>query len=428
MKSLKFSASLVTMEALAFSAPMQGSFRNFQPTHRSACRPHPFAFIGGRHPHDSRTRTSRKGRRHRILFAGASRNSDAGIAALDQIDVAGLTTSQVAELVDFSRPCILTGLLSSPECEAWCDAMLEDLGEETCAFQIRCNESGRSEVFESTLMDFVQGLQDESSHDESWYLLEEHLLELPNARPGLGDLLAKAQGLLGDDEFELFPAPVRPQNLCAIVGGVGARSFLHSDPMEWMGWNVLLEGRKLWTFLPPLSDLDVSLGTYRLAPNAFGSHNVSAGWQSNVDLYRRGPTTTERTEATTTAGEVVDGTGSLRACWPTEGEGREVMKHAISGVQEVGDVVLIPPRHWHQVYHLEPSVAVASQYMDYRVRDRVFRHILDWCGAGHDVLLSQRFDELEPSAQIEEVLRAALVARHGQQLGLETFASLYDDP
>ena len=59
------------------------------------------------------------------------------------------------------------------------------------------------------------------------YLLEEHLLELPQARPELGALLAAPQELLGTDEFQLFPSSVRPQNLCAIVGGVGARSFLH---------------------------------------------------------------------------------------------------------------------------------------------------------------------------------------------------------
>ncbi|CAN0209865.1 unnamed protein product, partial [Ectocarpus sp. 13 AM-2016] len=84
---------------------------------------------------------------------------------------------------------------------------------------------------------------------------------------------------------------------------------------------------------------DSSLGAYRLAPNAFGSHNVSAGWQSNVDLYQYGAAT---------------------ASWPTAEEGQEVMQHAVCGVQEAGELVLIPPRHWHQVYHLEPSLAVAS--------------------------------------------------------------------
>lgn len=90
------------------------------------------------------------------------------LASLPRIDVTGLSRAQVADLVDFSRPCILTGVLSSPDCESWCDGLLQDLGEATCAFQIRDNESGHSEVFEASLMDFVQGVQDESTHNESW--------------------------------------------------------------------------------------------------------------------------------------------------------------------------------------------------------------------------------------------------------------------
>lgn len=112
------------------------------------------------------------------------------------------------------------------------------------------------------------------------------------------------------------------------------RSGRRSDPMEWMGWNILLEGQKLWTFLPPLSELDASLGTYRLSPNAFGPHNISAGWQSNTDLYQRGAKAAD---------------GRTCASWPTIGEGQEVMQHAVCGVQEPGELVLIPPRHWHQV-------------------------------------------------------------------------------
>jgi len=103
---------------------------------------------------------------------------------------------------------------------------------------------------------------------------------------------------------------------------------------RWNGWG----GTFCWRAGksgPPLPDLDAPLGTYRLAPNAFGSHNISAGWQSNVDLYQRG------------SASAVD--GSTCASWPVYGEGHEVMRHAVSGVQEVGDLVLIPPRHWHQV-------------------------------------------------------------------------------
>lgn len=88
--------------------------------------------------------------------------------SLKRVDVAGLSPSQVRDIVDFSQPCILTGVLSSPDCETWCDALLDDLGEAEVDFQIRDNKKGLSQVFRSTLTDFVYGLQDESTHDKSW--------------------------------------------------------------------------------------------------------------------------------------------------------------------------------------------------------------------------------------------------------------------
>lgn len=242
------------------------------------------------------------------------------------------------------------------------------------------------------------------------YLLEEHLLERPSARPDLRALLSKPQDLLGTDEFELFPHPVRPQNLCAIVGGVGARSFLHSDPMEWMGWNVLLEGRKVWTFLPPLPDLDASLGTYRLEPNAFGSYNVSAGWQSNVDLYQRGSTT------------AVD--GSTCASWPVEGEGCEVMQHAVSGVQEVGDLVLIPPRHWHQVRLWSTRTVALTGLLSCSVLDQL-PHQTAASSALARLASSRRFLLPRLQHQITQKIIGECTAQNTKRFRMAVLASTY---
>ncbi|CAM9733218.1 unnamed protein product [Discosporangium mesarthrocarpum] len=197
--------------------------------------------------------------------------------------------------------------------------------------------------------------------------------------------------------------------MCVIVGGLGARSFLHSDPMEWMGWNILIEGRKLWTFLPPSPALDHALGTYRLPPNAFGDHDISAGWQSRVDLYR----------------DMGEGAGAgdlLGPKWPHEG-GEGIMRLSSTVVQEAGDVIFIPPRAWHQVYHLEPSIAVASQYMDEAIRDGVFEHILNWTGASKDSL-PPSFVDLSVKEKVQEVLKEALMARYGHKKGLEEWAGL----
>lgn len=61
--------------------------------------------------------------------------------------------------------------------------------------------------------------------------------------------------------------------------------------------------------------------------------------------------------------------------------------------------------------------------MDERVRDRVFRHILDWCGTGKEAL-SPSLDSLQPAEQALEVLKAALVARYGREEGLRAFEGL----
>lgn len=88
--------------------------------------------------------------------------------SIERHDVEGLSPSQVRDMVDFSRPCVLTGVLSAPDCEWWCDALMEDLGDAQVDFQVRDNEEGTSDVFEASLEDFVRGLQDESSHNSSW--------------------------------------------------------------------------------------------------------------------------------------------------------------------------------------------------------------------------------------------------------------------
>lgn len=71
------------------------------------------------------------------------------------------------------------------------------------------------------------------------------------------------------------------------MGGAGARSSLHADPMEWTGWNYLLEGSKLWTFLPPGAVTERAVGATRVVTREWddGKFNLSAGWQSALDLY-----------------------------------------------------------------------------------------------------------------------------------------------
>lgn len=91
-----------------------------------------------------------------------------GLMSLPRLDVTGLVPSQVRDMLDLSKPVILTGVIPGQECEDWCEALLTDLADSDVDFQIRNNEDGRSELFRSSLSDFVYGLQEESTHEESW--------------------------------------------------------------------------------------------------------------------------------------------------------------------------------------------------------------------------------------------------------------------
>lgn len=113
-------------------------------------------------------------------------------------------------------------------------------------------------------------------------------------------------------------------------------------------------------------------------------------------------------------------------------------------VQEAGELVLIPPGMWHQVYHLEPSIAVASQYLNSCNKQRVFRHILQWCSGSRpfsgkvtaiksDKSLQQEVDldgvefgSLSDEEQVLSVLRSGLVLKHGLVNGKKLFSKLLE--
>lgn len=89
-----------------------------------------------------------------------------------------------------------------------------------------------------------------SSHNKSVFLLDEDLL---SSLCDLGFIFKNLPKSLWPegDHFDVWPSGVRPKKPCLIMGGAGARSSLHADPMTWTGWNYLVEGSKIWTFFAP---------------------------------------------------------------------------------------------------------------------------------------------------------------------------------
>lgn len=157
-----------------------------------------------------------------------------------RIDARLLTREKFQNLYDGKYPIILTNVFDIKN-ELWTNELLSSLGEGNIEYDVRHSSDGFIESYQATLNEFISSLSDNSDHDENMYLMNEDLLRNETK---LLDFLKGSAFLFGDDLFEHFPKDIRPYQ-ALIVGGVGARSFLHCDPYEWMGINYLFEGRKL---------------------------------------------------------------------------------------------------------------------------------------------------------------------------------------
>lgn len=234
------------------------------------------------------------------------------------------------------------------------------------------------------------------------------------------------------------------------------------------------------TFLSP--DVPSSLfDARRNAPDAWGAYNISAGWVSDMDLYRhrqnfmlgalaKADTMRKGKSSKSDGGLDKIISSALNSKWlqtalahttdenrvANSATSRSTAKNldvpifmsgvdavdycqdsrlaagALQFVQEEGDLVLIPPRFWHQVYHLEPSIALASQYINSYGKDRTFKHILRWCSGSIDSEelkneedssknirqdLPKNFDDLTDKDQVLAVLTAGLKQQHGRIKG-----------
>eukprot|EP01041_Mallomonas_annulata_P011625 gene11625-24347_t len=426
------------------------------------------------------------------------RNSSLGL----RVDAKLLSKIEFQANFECSWPVVITNVFDVDN-ELWTEQLLERFGERDVQFDIRRSSDGFVETFEATLRDFIGSILDDSTHDESWYLMDEDMLqedEFLNAK------LKLPERLFGIDIFQYFPEDIRPRT-ALIIGGEGARSFLHADPYEWTGWNYLLEGRKLWTFFPPNMSVasgsqdDALLGAHRNPPDAWGSFNLSAGWVSDLDLYRHRSLHTisssnsscsgNKTPADTTKAAIGDsdslvgnnigmgasrllgklseelitalsegtatatgasgvtpmtqttasdsgsgttvGSSSETNCLPTFSSGTDLDDvidprlfgggGAIQIEQREGEMVIIPPKWWHQVYHLEPSIAVAGQFVGELGRDRLFRHMLTWCGSAASGL-PEEFQEYSVENQVLAVIRLGLRTRMGRLMGDKAFRKL----
>jgi hypothetical protein len=157
-----------------------------------------------------------------------------------RVDARTLTKENYQKYFDGKHPVILRNYFKVDN-DKWTEEMMTTLGDGDIEYDVRHSSDGLIESYEATFNEFLDSLPENSDHDENLYLMNEDLLQ---NQTNLLEFLQASEGLFGNDLFEHFPEKIRPYQ-ALIVGGIGARSFLHCDPYEWMGINYLFEGRKL---------------------------------------------------------------------------------------------------------------------------------------------------------------------------------------
>jgi hypothetical protein len=210
-----------------------------------------------------------------------------------------------------------------------------------------------------------------------------------------------------------FPPDLRPSD-ALVIAGAGATSTLHRDPFEWMGTSLCMEGSKVWRFIDPNSNVhavDEALQSYRLESIAWQGVK-SAGWQSDLSLYRK-----RQHEMIPTAfqwfkmedeGEERKLTELMKVGSSTDILSPDEIDADLSistAIQQTGDLLLIPAHWWHQTYALEPSIAIASQRVGRHDSALVLQHILDHNHqASTDAKAILAASENSPEAALAELL------------------------
>lgn len=164
---------------------------------------------------------------------------------------------------------------------------------------------------------------------------------------------------------------------------------------------------------------------------------MSAGWVSDdVDLYRdilpqttkglRGLNALFRGRSPLSSGKqtplpvFMSGVPEVDSC------DDKLIAGALQLVQREGDLVMIPPRWWHQVYHLQPSVAVAGQYVNHHTFRGMQEHMFSWCGGGSHQVNYSDFDKLSIREKVRLTIRKALELNYGSFEGAEMAKKLLE--
>jgi len=195
--------------------------------------------------------------------------------------------------------------------------MMTCVGKEPVTFEMQ--EKGKATRRQAPLALYIQELQ-QSSREKSYLMTSHSVLE----RQELAEFVMPPQ-CLGGDQTNTIPECMRPSHgPVLIVGGRGATCALHRDPVVWLGWNVLVLGRKQWHLFPPSAtakDLHAQVGVW------------GSGFSQDDTFSPEGQ--------------------SCFSPWPPV--------DLWEGTQEMGELLLVPPGWWHQTLHEDRTLAIMGQ-------------------------------------------------------------------
>ena len=310
------------------------------------------------------------------------------------------------------EPIIIRDIASPEQIEVLADELMSLLGDEQIQMQhkVKHDDNGETttDIYDISLHESIDYMMD-SKRNDSFFAFCEGLLP-SDATVKLHQKLTEIREAPFPNEenwFNYFPEKVRPTD-ALILAGEGAVSTLHRDPFEWTGTSLCLEGVKVWRFILPtggVTDVDEALKSYRLDSIAWEDDEateekqqttdpltLSAGWQSNMNLYdaidEEFPTaidwaTLEEENYKLFQKEILS-LGSDASLLRPSSEASDALKSIngnnipfVTATQFAGDLLLIPAHCWHQTYAPMPSIAVASQRCGVSDGTKVVQHVLN---------------------------------------------------
>ena len=161
---------------------------------------------------------------------------------VNPVSIESMISQDLTNVVD--SPTVIRGLFTEINHNSWISNIGSTMGSKSIEYQSQISDpKSECKMYKCKLREYLGIYENNSDHYDALYFMDEKIL---NQDPNLSSTFTLPERLFQKNFFKLFPRKIRPKS-ALIIGGKGARSFLHIDPYDWIGTNYLLQGRKLCT-------------------------------------------------------------------------------------------------------------------------------------------------------------------------------------